>query len=321
MTRKAERLLNLTAYLLESRQPVTPRQIQRTVPGYSESWDTFKRMFERDKQDLRETGVPIELAPTGPLDEEEGYQIPKERYYLPELELADDEIAALWLAAGLLRLPDPGSARAALLRLTGEAPPEDDRANLSWLVADLGLAEPALPRAFHAVAECKRVTFPYPSKKTAGPAERTLDPYGLVHRKGAWYLVGRDHGSDEVRSFRLDRMLGELRLVDPSAAADQFAVPDGFRPEAALEAPPFVQGETAMVARVRFDPATAWRAERGFPWVELDWNDDSSAEADIQVTEVSGFVSWVLLFGDGAEVVSPAELRAEIRSRLEKLCG
>lgn len=321
MTRKAERLLNLTAYLLESSRPVTPRQIQQTVPGYSESWNAFKRTFERDKQDLRETGVPIELAPTGPMEEEEGYQIPKERYYLPELELADDEVAALWLAAGLLRLPDPGSARAALLRLTGAAPAEGDRANLSWLVADLGLAEPALPRAFHAVAERKRVTFPYPSKKTGGSAERTLDPYGLVHRKGAWYLVGRDHDSDEVRSFRLDRMLGELRLVDPSASADQYEIPDGFRPEAALEAPPFVQGEASIVARVRFDASTAWRVERGFPWVELDWRDDSAAEADIDVTEKSGFISWVLMFGDGAEVLSPPELRAGIRSRLEELCG
>lgn len=321
MTRKAERLLNLTAYLLESGRPVTSRQIQQTVPGYSESPEAFRRMFERDKQDLRETGVPIELAPTGPLEEEEGYQIPKERYYLPELELADDEIAALWLAAGLLRLPDPGSARAALLRLTGVAPAEDDRANLSWLVADLGLSEPALPRAFHAVAEHKRLTFPYPSKKTGGAAERTLDPYGLVYRKGAWYLVGRDHDSDEVRSFRLDRMLGELRLVDPSASADQYEVPEGFRPEAALEAPPFVQGESAIVARARFDASTAWRVERGFPWVGLEWLEDGGAEASIEVSETSGFISWVLMFGDGAEVLAPAELRSEIRSRLEGLCG
>jgi proteasome accessory factor B len=318
--RKAERLINLTAYLLDVTRPVTAKEIQQTIPGYSESWEAFQRTFERDKDDLREMGVPLELVPTDAWEQEEGYQIPKERYYLPDLKLADDEIAAMWLAAGLLRLPDPGAARAALLRLTGEAPAEDDRASLSWLVADLGLSEPALPRAFHAVAERKRVTFPYP-RKEGGSKDRTLDPYGLVHRRGAWYLVGRDHDSDEVRSFRLDRMLGDLRLVDPSAPGNQYLIPRGFRPEAALETPPFVQGETSTVARVRFDAEAVWRVERGFPWLELKHNEDGSAEAEVPVTEASGFLSWVLFFGEDAQVLSPPDLIVELRRRLEAICG
>lgn len=317
--RKAERLINLTAYLLNVTRPVTAKEIQQTIPGYSKTWEAFQRTFERDKDDLREMGVPLELA-QDPFEQEHTYRIPKERYYLPDLKLEDDEIAALWLAAGLLRLPDPGAARAALLRLAGDAPPEDDRATLSWLVADLGLSERALPKAFHAVAERKRVTFPYP-RKEGGSKDRTLDPYGLVHRRGAWYLVGRDHDSDEVRSFRLERMLGDLRLVDPSAPGNQYLIPRGFRPEAALETPPFVQGETSMIAHVRFDASAVWRVERGFPWLDLKHEDDGSARAEVPVTEINGFLSWVLLFGEAAEVVSPPELIAELRQRLEAICG
>jgi proteasome accessory factor B len=319
--RKAERLINLTAYLLETTKPVTAKEIQRTIPGYSENWQSFLRTFERDKDELREMGLPLEFVPTpDPLDDTEGYTIPKERYYLPDLELEDDEIAALWLAAGLLRLPDPGAARAALLRLTGEAPAEDDRAQLTWLVADLGLSEPALPRAFHAVAERKRITFPYPSKEGA-PKERILDPYGLVHRRGAWYVIGREHENDEVKSFRLDRMLGDLRLVDPSAPGNQYLIPRAFRPEAAIETPPFVQGEALTVANVKFDAATAWRVERGFPWLTLNFADDGSAETEVPVTEKNGFLSWILSFGEGAKVLSPPELVEGVTARLEKICG
>lgn len=320
--RKAERLINLTAYLLETTRPVTAKEIQRTIPGYSDNWQSFQRTFERDKDELREMGLPLELVPTpDPMEDTEGYTIPKERYYLPELELADDEIAALWLAAGLLRLPDPGAARAALLRLTGDVPPEDDRAQLTWLVADLGLSEPALPRAFHAVAERKRITFPYPSSKESGPKERILDPYGLVNRRGAWYVIGREHENDEVKSFRLDRMLGDLRLVDPSAPGNQYLIPRAFRPEAALETPPFVQGEALTTAKVRFDSESAWRVERGFPWLKLNYGDDGSAEAEITVAEKNGFLSWVLSFGEGVVVLSPPEIVEGVRSRLEEICG
>jgi predicted DNA-binding transcriptional regulator YafY len=318
--RKAERLLNLIAYLLETSRPVTPHQIQETIPGYDEkSWQAFQRMFERDKEELREMGIPVELAPTDVWESEEGYRIPKERYYLKQLDLAEDEIAVLFMAAGLLRLPDPGAARAALLKLTGDVPPEAARTSLSWLAADLGLSAEGLPRAFQAVSDRKRLKFSYPSRD-GKPAQRTVDPFGLVHRRGAWYLVGRDHRTDDVKSFRLDRMVGEVYLVDPSLPGPEFEVPEGFRPEAALEAPPFVQGEPKISARIRFDAATAWRVERESPWLDLRFFEDSSAEADVEVTEPSGFISWILWFGEGAELIEPAELRHELLRRLEEIC-
>ena len=88
-----ERLLNLTALLLESSRPLTFAQIRERIPAYGQrEVDTAKRMFERDKDLLRETGIPIELVPTDPFEIEEGYRIPKERYYLPELDLARNGI-------------------------------------------------------------------------------------------------------------------------------------------------------------------------------------------------------------------------------------
>jgi proteasome accessory factor B len=341
--RKAERLLNLIAFLLETDRLITPQQIQDTVPGYAEqSWEAFKRMFERDKEALREVGIPLEVAPVALLGEpEEGYRIPKDRYYLPELDLAAEELASLWLAAGLVRLQDPTAARTALLKLAGELPPEVERARLSWLSADLGLAVPGLPRAFEAVAERRTISFDYRGR--SGPQTRTLDPYGLVHRKGTWYLVGRDHDRGENRSFRLDRVSGELRFRNKGGPGADFDAPEGFRPQEALEVPPFVgrpeaplkapdkpgaplkapdrkESSPAVDALVRFDASTAWWIERTHPWLRLAWGSDGDASARVPVSDNAGFVSWLLSLGEGVELVEPEALRGEVLARLEEIC-
>jgi predicted DNA-binding transcriptional regulator YafY len=329
--RKAERLLNLIAFLLETDRLITPQQIQDTVPGYADqSWEAFKRMFERDKEALREVGIPLEVAPmAGHGEPEEGYRIPKDRYYLPELDLAAEELASLWLAAGLVRLQDPTAARTALLKLAGELPPEVERARLSWLSADLGLAVPGLPRAFEAVAERRTITFDYRGR--SGVQTRTLDPYGLVHRKGTWYLVGRDHDRAENRSFRLDRVCGELNFRDKGGPGAEFESPEGFRPQEALEVPPFVgrdvgrdvgreEGILAVNALVRFDASTAWWIERTHPWLRLEWGGDGAASAQVPVSDNAGFVSWLLSLGEGVELLEPAALRGEVLARLDEIC-
>lgn len=319
--RKAERLVNLIVYLLETPKPVKPDQIRRTIPGYDQNNDsTFQRMFERDKEDLRELGIPLEIQPTDVFEEEYGYKIPKDRYYLPKIELEPDELAALWMAAGLLRLPDPASRRTALLKLAGDLLPEDSRSTLSWLAADFGMAVPGLPKAFQAVSERRSIEFGYRSAK-GHESGRRVDPYGLVHRRGAWYVIARDVGDGEIKAFRLDRMTGEVRFRNASSAGGEFEIPEGFRPETAVSAPPFVKGEGATSATVRFDSSTAWRAERECPWLEMNWHEDGSAEAKLEVTETSGFISWVLAFGLGAEVLGPAECRHAVLRRLEEICA
>ncbi|MGH2718065.1 MAG: helix-turn-helix transcriptional regulator [Actinomycetota bacterium] len=357
---KAERLLNLIVCLLETERPVTARQIHDIVPGYAgHGFESFKRMFERDKEALREVGIPLDLGPVvveG--QEEDGYRIPKDRYYLPDLNLGPEELAALWLAAGLVRLQDPGAARAALLKLSGDAPAaaraEADRARLSWLSADLGLAVAGLPRAFEAVAERKTVTFRYRSTRSGETIEtsRVVDPYGLVHRKGAWYLVGLDHRRGEQRSFRLDRVTGEIRFESSPQVSPgpEFDPPVGFRPEEALELPPFVgrvspvevlanprgsqaeapaapagaisgNGQPFPIALVVFDAEVAWWVERSHPWLHLTPAAGGGAEGKIAVSDPDGFVSWVLSLGDGVEVLSPSALRQAVLTRLEALCG
>jgi len=310
-----ERLVNLMVMLLETPRPVTAQEIHETIPGYGQDqWDSFKRMFERDKEDLRDMGIPVELAPTDAWEIEEGYRIPKDRYYLPELAFEDDEVAAIGLATGLLRLNDPSAARAALMKLGSELPDAFGQPTLS---ADLSLDQPNIPKAFEAVSERKVVTFIYAGR--SAEARRTLDPYGLVHRKGAWYLIGRDHLSDTQRSFRLDRFKGDLNMVDPGHPGPEFDIPEGFRPGDVLERPLFMTQEGPItVARVRFDQSMAWWMERGSPWITLEWQSDGSAEAEIEVRDEQGFISWLLWFGEGAYLLSPQPLIEALIERLEK---
>lgn len=334
--KKFERLINLMILLLEASRPMTSAEIRQTVPGYGDQKiETFKRTFERDKSDLREMGIPVERQTVDPFDEEPGYRIPKEKYYLPDLELSNDEVAALWVAAGLLKIEDPGSAWAALMKLGGTPPTEaDDSSQLKWFSVDIGLNMRGLAKGFEAVSERKTVTFPYRSsskpptgkkskaktKASKRTQKRTVDPYGIVHRKGSWYLVGRDHDRDDQRSFRFDRMEGDLKILEPTASGPQFEVPEGFEPQAALAAPPFVQGDEVVAeARVLLDAPTALAIERSDPWVGLE-SADEGAIARIDVTDQAGFINWVLWLGEGAEIIEPPELREAIKERLEVMC-
>lgn len=321
---KLERLINLIAMLRVARKPVTAAEIHETIPGYGQSsWDSFKRMFERDKEELREMGIRIDLQPVDAWEQQEGYWIKAESYYLPELDLSQEELAKLWLAASLLRMHDMPTAQSAYIKLAKDAPPGVSEP-FNRVSADLALGMPNLSKAFEAVAERRRVSFEYNSR--TGRKARTLSPYGLVHRKGAWYVVGLDGLSGEIRSFRIDRVQGAIKIVAPNEPGPEFEVPEGFRSDSALQTPPFVQGEkggeqVSAPARVRFEPSTAWWVERSHPWLRLKWHEDGSAEASVQVSDVTGFLGWLLWFGEDAEVLEPAELRSAVRERLEQLVG
>src|SRR5262249_42035387 len=101
--RKTERLLSLVVCLLSAGRYLTASQIREAVPGYPDSFEAFKRMFERDKDELRELGIPLETGTNSDADEEPGYRIWRQAYVLPEIRLEPDEAAVLGLAARVWR--------------------------------------------------------------------------------------------------------------------------------------------------------------------------------------------------------------------------
>ena len=302
---RLERLINLTAALLEAERPLTADDLHQRLPGYAENEVAFRRAFERDKDVLREMGVPLVLEGIDPLQPGlEGYRIPKDEYYLEDPGLEPDELAALHLAASAVELEGTGGVEA-LWKLGGwvaeEGPPPA-------MAALPGAAH--LSPAFAAISRRQPVTFTYRGQ------ERRVDPWRLAFRNGHWYLLGRDHGRDGERNFRLDRVESEI-------VPDETAAP--FDPPADTSAPasPWQMGDEAPVrARLAVDADHAGWAigQVGADAVESR-AEDGSVVLGVTVTNRGAFRSFVLGFLDHAEVIEPPELREELTSWLEQLCG
>ena len=306
---KAERLVNLIALLLATQRPLPLDQVAELVPGYDAEGESLRRMFERDKDELRRMGVPIERAAVDAWGTDEGYFIDPDAYGMPQLELADDERAALALAASVWA-GGLGGTRPVLAKLD-----LDPRSATRPLQADLEGASPVLGAVLDGLHDRRRVTFTYraPGRE---PAKRKLDPYALVHRLGAWYVVGHDADRKALRSFRLSRIESDVRFARAGGRGPEFEVPDDFRPgeifPTAGEPAPDVQGARARVT----EPVARLSVLRGG---ELVAGPDAEGRAEVSVPlrEDDSFLAWAL--ANEAEVLEPPRLRAELAGRLDAL--
>jgi proteasome accessory factor B len=301
---KLERLLNLTAALLETSVPLSAEQLRSQVPGYPESRTAFRRAFERDKDDLREMGVPLRVAPVPgtdpPLD---GYDIDGAEYYLTDPNLEPDELAALHLAASTVRI-DGARGQEALWKLGGVLA-EDGVEVMASLPGD-----PNLAPVFDSVTSRRIVEFAYRGEP------RRVDPHRLDFRRGRWYLTAWDHGRRADRNFRLDRIDG---TVSVGGEADAFDRPDRDEPGAA--APPWqLGGDDEITARLRVDAdQAAWaRTTLGEDAVVAE-HGDGAVSFELVVTNRAAFRSFALTFLDHAVIEEPAELREDMVAWLESL--
>jgi predicted DNA-binding transcriptional regulator YafY len=306
-TEKLERLLNLTAALLETARPLAAAEIAQRVYGYPDEKTAFRRTFERDKDDLREMGIPLVMSEIPGTDPPEtGYRIPKDQYYLRDPGLEPDELAALHLAASTVRL-DGIEGAGGLWKLGGRpsGPAVADHGpELTPLPVDARLVV-----LFDAVAQRKPVTFNYHE------VERTLDPYRLDFQRDHWYVSGYDHLREDERNFRVDRIEGAVAAGERHA----FERPATGVPGARVEPWQLGEGEP-LSARVLVDPQQAaiavGEAGRG---TLVQERDDGSVILELSVTNLDGFRSFVLGFLEHAEVLGPPELRVDIIDWLQQL--
>ena len=310
-----ERLINLLALLLEARRPLTFEDIRGTLPEAYRQDDkaSAKRQFERDKDTLRQIGIPIEVVPTDAFEVEEGYLIPKERYELPDVSFTPEEVAALFVAA---TSPggDPHAAQA--FRKLATAADAGLAAALAETPATPGVdaSGPHLEAVADAAARRRRIRFRYRPLE-GEPGEREVDAWALLFRKGAWYVVGRDRGRDEIRSFRLSRLDSNVR-----DAGEADPPPEGFRAQDHLQAGPWGLGEPETTARVAFSPKVAWWAVAGIPGARtLRTRKDGWTEAQVPAGQGESFVSWILSFGPDAMVISPQAVREAVVRSLEEV--
>ena len=238
--KRAERLVNLVIALLSTRQFVTAAKIRSTVPGYdaddrSEKADeAFKRMFERDKAELREMGVPLETGRTSAFDTEDGYRIARADYELPEIRLTGEEAAAVGLALRLWESAQlAGAAHSALVKLKAAGVDVDSSRTIP-LQPRLDAGEPAFEPCYAAARDRRQLEFGYQRPDEDVPARRRVQPWGVVAWHGRWYLVGQDLDRGAPRVFRLSRVVGAPKPTGPAGA---------FEPPAGLDLAEVVAGQ------------------------------------------------------------------------------
>jgi predicted DNA-binding transcriptional regulator YafY len=291
-------MLNLLACLLDTRRPLTRDELVSQVSGYPPEAVAYRRAFERDKETLRAMGVPlvVENLPSG----EQGYRVPPDEYFLPDLGLSAEETAALHVAVSAVLLGDQTGGHAALMKLGGGLGLDAGGAPTTP-IGTLPL-EPALPVLFDAFRRRAPVTFEYRGES------RTVEPWGLSARRGHWYLVGHDRDRDAMRTFRVDRLGDDLTVGEP----DAFRVPEGFVPDTSLDAEPWQYGEDApLTARLLVDAGhDADVVARGDRVVEE--RADGSVVVEFVVVNRPAFRSFVLGLLDHAEILEPAALRDDL---------
>ena len=225
---KVERLMNLVIALLSTRGYLTAERIRETVSGYADSPsdEAFSRMFERDKNELRDLGIPLETGKISLLDTTEGYRINRDAYALPPVELTAEEAAAVAVATQLWESPEMVTAtQGALLKLRAAGvdvdAPESGVTISTATLPGLRGSEEVLGVLLAAIDAGQAVTFPHRPSRSEPYTNRTVEPWGVVTYRGRWYLVGHDRDRAATRTFRLSRIGTEVKAIGPREAVSR----------------------------------------------------------------------------------------------------
>jgi proteasome accessory factor C len=320
-TDKLIRQLSLVAFLMADRRPLTARDVKQNVEGYSEMSDeAFARRFYSDRAELLSLGVPLQ-SQRDEFTGEELYTLRTENYFLPKLELTNDELAALqtclYLLEGQFAYAEP--FRLALQNLTLGRPgfrdaPTDIAERVEVRDPDYSpeLAG-RLSKLETAISKQRTVKFEYWSIPRRQERGRTLDPYALLPHEGSWYVVGRDHDADDIRTFKVSRIRRDIKFA--TRRERDFRLPKDFRAEKHRPKPPWQLGETIGEARIELSGDTAW-------WVERTYRSYGRLEDDVFVTpysDLSHLAAWILRLDGRAVPLEPDELRREVASGLRRV--
>ncbi|MDH6575752.1 WYL domain-containing protein [Kitasatospora sp. MAP5-34] len=314
---KAERLMNLALCLMNTRRPLSKKELRESVEAYREAWqqgseDAFNRMFERDKDDLRELGLVIDVDENA-LDGEIGYLARRDRNRLPEIALDAEEAAALTLAARVWQQAKmSGAASGALQKLRAAGVPFSEDAEHSALQPRIPAREVAFEPLLVAARDRRPVSFEYRKAGAAVPEQRSVEPWALECWRGHWYLAGWDRDREAARVFRLGRITGKVR-----SRAGRFTgtVPEHVDVRAVVAA--FAGEGATAVATVRV------RRDAGFPLRTKALNTRRVDEAwdELEIPYGHGLGAQLAEFGPDLVVLGPDDLRADVIDRLRAVAG
>lgn len=308
MVDKLERLMDLLITLLETERLVSADDLRSRVPGYPDKLESFRRAFERDKEELRDLGIPLTMDYVPGTDPPIlGYRIHKSDYYLSDPGLDPDELAALHLAASVVELEGaPGDDP--LWTLGGIPDPvgHPDAGNVEVVLP----GDPNLGSLFGAIHSRSRISFSY------GSTDRAVDPYRLDLQHGWWYLTGLDHLRKAERTFRVDRIQGEVVVGQPNS----FDHPGKTQGLSSRTIPWEVGEGDPVLATLLVDAHRAGHASVTLGEERVvDRRHDGSLVFEVPVVNWPAFRSFILGFLEHAELLGPPQWRGDLRDWLVAL--
>jgi proteasome accessory factor B len=324
-TSKVERLMNLVIALLSTRSYLSAEQIRANVTGYQDppTDEAFSRMFERDKNELRDLGIPLETGRASMMDVNDGYRINRTAYELPPVELTGDEAAVVAIATQLWESQEMVTAtQSALLKLRAAGVDVDasDAGGAITNGAAPGLrgSEEALGILLSAIDSGRAVQFAHRPNRSAPYIDRTLEPWGVVTYRGRWYVVGHDRDRNAARTFRVSRIGDGVRAVGPDRAVTR---PDGVNlrdivHRAVAEWP---AGELARIW-VADGRGTALRRQ-AVSTTPSARNGRGGDEVVVDIGMVDRLAREVAGYGADAVVLEPESLRDNVIGRLRAQAG
>jgi proteasome accessory factor B len=311
-----ERLFSLVLALLATEAGLTKNEILSTVQGYRQRYSAsgdnanLERQFERDKDDIRELGVPLEtLDAPGQAGNNQNlrYRIPRGDYELPaDIAFSPEETTLLNLAAMVWREGSiSGESRRAILKLRSLGVVTDEP--VIGYAPRLRVRDVAFEPLTAALDKHVIVRFGYLKPGELEARIRTVAPIALIQREGRWMLHAQDQDADGTRNFLLRRIVTPITTTNTRYAA----FPESATDAAKAELDEIWQNRTAIVTvepgsdaatRLRKRPSTTATANA----LTLHYSD-----IDLFADELAGYGPEVL-------VESPDELRAAVRGRLER---
>ena len=305
---------------MAERRPLTARDIKSTVEGYSEMSDeAFARRFYSDRTELIALGVPLH-SQRDEFTGEELYTLRSENYFLPELKLEEDELAALqtalYMLEGQFAYAEP--LRLALQNLALGRPGFDEEPTEAAVRIEVRdpdySAEMSgrLTKLENAISKQRTVKFPYYSIGRDIESERTVNPYALRPDRGSWYVIGYDHDREDIRTFRVSRIRGDIRFA--TRRERDFRLPEEFDPAEYRGKQEWQFGEIVGEARIELDADTAWWVERMIERGNVE--DGIFTTGYAQVGYLAG---WVLRQEGRARPIDPPELVALVKEGVDKV--
>ncbi len=307
---KLERLLTVAALIQSSPHGISADEIRESTGAYSSDQTAFHRMFERDKKELLDMGVPLTTHPDPDEPSSSIYRSSPEGRNIADPKLTPAELAALRSAAVALVMQDEdleqvADAAEGLRKLGG----------LSDAPTSIAAAEMAINHTvrtlFEAIVDGKSVSFRYRDKA------RQLIPRQIVHRSGHWYLRATSAELADDRTYRVDRIQGPV-LVDAVPVSD---IPQD--PLNTLRMRPWEFGEgEAVMALVSLDSEVAPSAFSEYPDLPVhDQPGDGTTVVELAVRNPHALNNWLVGFLHRAELLEPPDLRAGFVDYLKVLAS